>query len=106
MTLDDFVLTARAAWPSWPGTDAEAFARFIEALVKNDASLGRELDKLHARDLWLAFHAGRGLAPAIAAIESTCFSDLTNILRARRAEPAQAEEAVQRLRDRLLVAAP
>lgn len=105
MNLDEFVSTARAAWPAWPGSDPEAFARFVEELQAN-AEDKAPLDSLHVADLWLAFHAGRGLAPAVAALEASCFADLTHILRARRAEPAQAEEAVQRLRHRLLVADP
>ena len=105
MNLDEFVSTARAAWPTWPGSEPEAFARFVEELHAN-AEDKAPLDSLHAADLWLAFHAGRGLAPAVAALEASCFADLTHVLRARRAEPAQAEEAVQRLRHRLLVPDP
>jgi RNA polymerase sigma-70 factor (ECF subfamily) len=114
VTLDEFVLTAKAAWPAWPGADDVAFAQFVEALVAKAPQSGSEaaaqekigLDALHAGDLWLAFHAGRGIGPAVAALEASCFSDLTNILRARRAEPSQADEVVQRLRHHLLVADP
>ncbi|MCL2777651.1 MAG: sigma-70 family RNA polymerase sigma factor [Polyangiaceae bacterium] len=105
MNLDEFVSTAGAAWPAWPGSDPKAFTRFVEQLRANSEN-NTALDSLHAADLWLAFHAGRGVAPAIAALESKCFADLSRVLRARRAEPAQAEEAVQRLRHRLLVAEP
>lgn len=104
MNLAEFVATARAAWPAWPGANDAAFARFVEGL--QSAADGAPLDSLRAADLWLAFHAGLGVAPAVAALDATCFSDLTNILRARRAEPAQAEEVIQRLRHRLLVAEP
>lgn len=104
MNLAEFVATARAAWPAWPGANDAAFARFVEEL--QSAPDGAPLDSLRAADLWLAFHAGLGVAPAVAALDATCFSDLANILRARRAQPAQAEEVVQRLRHRLLVAEP
>jgi RNA polymerase sigma-70 factor, ECF subfamily len=101
VNVDDFVVTARASWPEWPNTDATAFAQFVSS------TLGEvPFESLHAKDLWLAFHAGRGLPQAVAALESSCFSDLPNILRARRAEPAEVDEVVQRLRDRLLVAEP
>jgi RNA polymerase sigma-70 factor (ECF subfamily) len=105
MTLDEFVSMARAAWPAWPGTDANAFGRFVQELQAS-AEEKAPLDSLRAADLWLAFHAGVGVAPAVAALDARCFSDLQNMLRARRAEPAQAEEVVQRLRHRLLVAQP
>ncbi len=105
MNLAEFVATARAAWPPWPGTDDAAFARFIEELQQGHEDRA-PLDSLRAADLWLAFHAGLGIAPAIATLDAVCFSDLVNILRARRAAPAQAEEVVQRVRHRLLVAEP
>jgi RNA polymerase sigma-70 factor, ECF subfamily len=99
LRLDDFVVLARAPWPEWAGTDAQAFEAFV-------AALGAPLEDLKAADLWLAFHAGRGLAPAVVALESSCFSDLAAVLRARRADAAEADEIVQRVRDRLLVAPP
>ena len=105
MNLAEFVATARAAWPPWPGADAAAFARFVEELQQGPEERA-PLDSLRAADLWLAFHAGLGIAPALATLDAMCFSDLVNILRARRAQPAQAEEVVQRLRHRLLVAEP
>lgn len=105
MTLDDFVEAARAAWPVWPGADDAAFAQFAGAL-QTDGPDAVPLDSLLAPDLWLAFHAGRGVAGAVAAVDASCFADLHAILRARRADPAEAEEVVQRLRHRLLVAEP
>ena len=105
MNLAEFVATARAAWPPWPNTNEAAFARFVEELQQGPQ--GRApLDTLRAADLWLAFHAGLGIAPAVGALDATCFADLANVLRARRAPPAQADEVVQRLRHRLLVAEP
>jgi len=104
MTIDDFVSSASAGWPTWPGTDSAAFAEFVGAL--QTAEDPAPLESLRAADLWLAFHAGRGLAPAVATLDATCFSDLATILQARRADPAEAEETVQRLRHRLLVAEP
>ncbi len=108
MTLDDLVLTAKAAWPVWPGADEVGFASFVRELTASGepAETSAPLEGLHAADLWLAFHAGRGVGPAVAALDARCFSDLTNILRARRAPPEEADEVVQRLRHRLLVAEP
>lgn len=109
MTPDELTTNAQAAWPIWPGTDAPAFRQFIESLSRGDGQAdGVEvaLEDLHAADLWLAFHAGRGIGPAVAALEATCFADLHAILRARRADPAEAEEVVQRVRHRLLVPEP
>ena len=103
VTLDEFILTARATWPDWPGVDAPAFTRFVEELLRSE-NVG--LDALRGGDLWLAFHAGHGHGLAVAALESTCFAGLTGVLRARRADPAEADEVVQRIRHRLLVASP
>jgi RNA polymerase sigma-70 factor, ECF subfamily len=103
MTLDEFVLTSSAAWPRWAGADEAGFLRFVEELQAKDEA---RLDTLRGGDLWLAFHAGIGLAPALQALEATCFSELASLLRARRAQPSEADEVVQRLRHRLLVAAP
>lgn len=104
MTADELITIARAAWPAWPGVDEVAFKAFIERLGASEEPV--PLEDLHAADLWLAFHAGRGLAPAVAALEAACFADLHAILRARRADPAEAEEVVQRVRHRLLVPEP
>ncbi|MBX3228643.1 MAG: sigma-70 family RNA polymerase sigma factor [Labilithrix sp.] len=105
MTRDEFVTAARAAWPAWPGADDAAFARFVDDLQAGAAE-PVPLGELRAPDLWLAFHAGRGVAAAVAALDASCFADLHVVLRARRADPAEAEEVVQRLRHRLLVAEP
>lgn len=121
MTLDEFVRSAKAAWPSWPVSSASAssaagdaetgFAKFVGAILTGAAGpteAGKEatLENLRAGDLWLAYHAGLGYPPAVAALEATCFADLDKILRARRADAAESEEVVQRLRHRLLVAGP
>lgn len=98
MNLDEFVLTARASWPEWPGTDATAFALFVEHACADAA-----LETLQGADLWLAFHAGHGLPAAVAALDAACFADLGTLLRGRRASPTEADEVVQRLRHRLLV---
>lgn len=89
------------------GGDA-GFAQFIGSIVNGQGQTGQEatLDSLRAGDLWLAYHAGLGYPPAVAALEAMCFADLDKILRARRADAAESEEVVQRLRHRLLVAAP
>ena len=103
MMLDRFVSTAKAAWPEWAGADEAAFARFAGALRAEDGG-PVALENLRAGDLWLAFHAAWGHPEAQRTLEATCFRDLASHLRARRASPSQAEEAVQRLRHRLLVA--
>jgi len=105
MNLDEWVLTARASWPEWPSVDAAGFALYVES-IRSSEGVVAPLDSLHAGDLWLAFHAGRGVPHAVAALESSCFSDLPNILRARRAEPSEIDEVVQRIRANLLVAEP
>lgn len=102
MTPDELTTEAEAAWPAWPGADRIAFKQFIEGL----AAGGAPLEELHGSDLWLAFHAGHGVAPAVVALEAACFADLHAVLRARRADPAEAEEVVQRVRHRLLVPEP
>lgn len=104
MSLEAFVWTAKNAWPAWPGTNEPGFAQFVTQLRAEDGGPA-QLEKLRAGDLWLAFHAGTGHREAQIAFESTCFTDLTRHLMARRASASQAEEAVQRLRHRLLVPA-
>lgn len=100
--LDRFVATAKAAWPAWAGAHEGAFAQFVAALRNEDGG-PVALESLRAGDLWLAFHAGSGHPDAQRALETTCFRELASHLMARRASPSQAEEAVQRLRHRLLV---
>lgn len=103
MTLDEFVLSAKRAWPAWPGADAGAFAAFVTNL-RHDDGQRVEPATLRGADLWLAFHAGWGNVHAQAAFEATCMRDLSAHLSARRASPSQADEAVQRLRHHLLLA--
>jgi RNA polymerase sigma-70 factor (ECF subfamily) len=105
MTFEELLLVARASWPAWPGIQPDAFAAFVRALPRS-AESSESFEALRAGDLWLAFHAGRGLTPAIAALEATCFADLGHLLRARRADPSHIDEVIQRLRHRLLVAEP
>jgi RNA polymerase sigma-70 factor (ECF subfamily) len=105
MTFEELLLVARASWPSWPGARPDAFAAYVRALPGADDG-AESYESLRAGDLWLAFHAGQGLAPAIAALEASCFADLGHLLRARRADPGHIDEVIQRLRDRLLVAEP
>lgn len=102
MTLDEFVSTARGAWPAWPGAQVGAFAHFVGELRGEDGA-AVDLAALRAADLWLAFHAGGGNPQAQAAFEATCMRDLSTHLTARRASPSQADEAVQRLRHHLLL---
>lgn len=104
MSIEDFVAVARAEWPAWVGSDGTAFARFVEERLAEEQTALDDLHTLHASDLWLAYHAGLGLAPAVLAVEQRCFADLSSVLLARRAPLEQAEEVVQRLRHRLLVA--
>lgn len=102
MTLDAFVCTAKTCWPSWPGVNESAFARFVAAM-RTEEGTPVVLEKLRAGDLWLAFHAGTGNREAQLAFEATCLHDLAAHLIGRRASPSQADEAVQRLRHRLLL---
>ena len=106
MTFEELLLVARASWPAWPGVKPEAFAAYVRALPRSEDGAESSYESLRAGDLWLAFHAGQGLAPAIAALEASCFADLGHLLRARRADPGHIDEVIQRLRDRLLVAEP
>jgi RNA polymerase sigma-70 factor (ECF subfamily) len=103
MTLAEFVLSAGEERRRWPGADEIAFARFITAL---GARTECPLEELRAADLWIAFHASRGVPAAIQVLESSCFGDLAALLRGRGADPSEADEVVQRLRHRLLVAEP
>lgn len=104
-TLDEFVAAAKNAWPEWSGVHEAGFRHFVSTL-RSDEGAPADLRSLRAADLWLAFHAAHGHPKAQHALEVGCFRDLVSHLCARRASPSQAEEAVQRLRHRLLAAGP
>src|ERR1700744_5787370 len=106
MTLDELVAKARAAWPNWSGADAAAFRQFVEALRPAEGEDAVPFEELHAADLWLAFHAARGVEAAVVALEQSCFANLDAILRARPADAAAGAGVVQRIRHRLLVPEP
>ena len=100
--LARMLVTARTAWPGVVVGD-EAYVRYVaERAAKVD---GARLQELHAADLYLACACTAGDPQAIAALDRGFFPDVLASLARSGVEHAVADEAVQRLRERLFVAA-
>jgi RNA polymerase sigma-70 factor (ECF subfamily) len=92
----------RAAWPAVVVGD-EAFVRYVaERAAKGERT---RLQDLHAADLYLACACAAGDPQAIAALDRGFFPEVLAGLVRSGAPPAIADEAVQRLRERLFVPA-
>ena len=96
-------VTARAAAeePSVPALPE--FAEFVQQqLDAHDV----HPERIAAGDLLLAFAASRGESRALARLEETCFGAIGRIVGHLRMTPEQVDEVTQRVRTKLLVAAP
>jgi RNA polymerase sigma-70 factor (ECF subfamily) len=81
----------------------EAYVRYVaERAARGD---GIRLEELHAGDLYLACACTAGDPQAIAALDRSLLSRVVVVLVRSGTPRAIAEEAVQRLRERLFVAA-
>jgi RNA polymerase sigma-70 factor (ECF subfamily) len=101
--LSRLLAAARAAWPtvSLPG---EAFVRLLgERAARAGAA---PLERLHTSDLFLAGACAAGDPAALTALEQSLLAPLPAILVRSGVAKDVAEEAVQGLRERLLVDKP
>jgi RNA polymerase sigma-70 factor (ECF subfamily) len=101
-TLARMLSEGRAAWPAVAVSD-EAYVRYLaERAPADDES---PLDALHAADLYLACACANGDAQAIAALDRGYLPAVLGVLARSGVDRAVADEAVQRLRERLFVSA-
>ena len=101
--LASIIATARAAWPG-VDLDVDAFASHLAGLVAADGDAS--IPRLQTSDLYLACACARGDAAALAAFDAAFMRPLPAILAGAGHDPATADETTQRLRERLLIAAP
>jgi RNA polymerase sigma-70 factor (ECF subfamily) len=80
----------------------EAYVRYVADRVPGGE--GGRLEDLHAADVYLACACAAGDAQAIAALDRGYLSEVLAVLGRSGVERAAADEAVQRLRERLFVA--
>src|SRR5262245_18454262 len=92
MALDDARARARAAYPEIEIEDSVFAAR------------AGELDDAHAPDLWLAIACSRGDAKALAIFEQKFLPEVARGVAAVDPSPTFADEVIQELRAKLLVA--
>ena len=99
-------LVARARGEA-PGVelDAEAFVGYVAERVTFDVHGRPRVAALHAGDLWIAFGCVTKDAAALAAFETRFAPEIKGAL-TRSFEPALADDAELRLRERLLLVAP
>ena len=100
--LDALVAAARAAWPDLCLT-AEGFVRHLADRAPEGAGEAW-LGDVVAADLYLAAACAGGDAAAVTAFHA--LHDATIRAAAREVAPAAADEVAQRVREKLLVAAP
>jgi RNA polymerase sigma-70 factor (ECF subfamily) len=91
---------ARAAWPD-VALDELAFAAELRRRTADT-----ELGALHVADLYLAAGCAAGNAAALAHLERTCMPAVRATLARLRYTPAQIDDALQAMREDLLVSAP
>jgi RNA polymerase sigma-70 factor (ECF subfamily) len=101
-SLERMLADARAAWPGIAVTD-EAYVRYVAE--RAPTAEGARLEDLHAADVYLACACAGGDAQAIAALDRGYLPEVLAILGRCGIERAVADEAVQKLRERLFVAA-
>jgi RNA polymerase sigma-70 factor (ECF subfamily) len=100
--LREMLAVARAAWPAIVVSD-EAYVRHVaERASKGE---GARPQDLHAADVYLACACAAGDPQAIAALDRAFFPEVLAVLARSGVPRAVADEAVQRLRERLFVAA-
>jgi len=101
--LDRALATARAAWPAVT-VDAAAWMRWLGGLVPLPVVADAPLGPLEVTDLYVAFAAGTGDAPAVAACDELLVREAMVAAARVRVQPAVRDEACQIVRAIVFVA--
>ena len=101
--LSELVDRARVERPGLTIDDTE-LAGFLAARIDADADPVAAAGGAHAGDLALACACARGVAAALTAFDAEVLPAAAAAVRGMRANDAEVDEAVQRVRERLLVA--
>lgn len=99
----DVAAAVTARWPaSW--VDGASFGRYLAARLDPALAPAAALAELFAADLYLACACGRGVAAAQLAFEREYVAELPAVLRTVDASRDRVDEALQLLREKMLVA--
>jgi len=90
--------TARQAWPAI-ALDENAFADALRTRITDEAPL----DKLHVAELYIAVALAAADPAALAAFEQHCGETIRRAIVASGATPAETDDLVQVVRERLIV---
>lgn len=104
-TLLSGIAAAEAAFPGIL-LPHEAFARHVGSVLTGAADIARALSSLHWGELWLTLACARGDERALALFERNYMRALPRAVAHLRRDEAFAAEVQQRVREKLLVAAP
>jgi RNA polymerase sigma-70 factor (ECF subfamily) len=100
--IQELLASARAA-QSGVEIDEPALAARLAEYIAGSADPAAELEAVDVPDLRIAFGCARGVPAALAALERDCLGLARSAL-ARMLDPAAAEDAMQLVRERVLVA--
>jgi RNA polymerase sigma-70 factor (ECF subfamily) len=99
--IEELLASARAAQPE-VAIDEVALAGHLGAYLAESDDPAAELETLYVPDLRLAFGCARGVAAALTLLERDYLGPARSAL-ARMLSPSEAEDAIQSLRERVLV---
>jgi len=100
--LPELLDRAERRWPMLP-SDRPAFTAYLGRHRPRDSSLDAYLSSVHVEDLFLAFTCGRGNPEAQAMLDSLYLTRVEKELERKAWLAPLAADAIQQLRDRLLV---
>ena len=103
--LVEVIGRARAGWPELDLDEAGFVTHAARGLIP-DESIDRQLEELHASDLWLAFGCAVRHDPAVVAFDREVLRAVGPLLARLQPTPQLVDDVRQQLRDKLLVAAP
>jgi RNA polymerase sigma-70 factor, ECF subfamily len=98
----DVAAAVAARWPAW--VDPASFAGYLAARLDPALAPAAAMAEVFAADLYLACACVRGVAAAHAAFEREYVAELPAVLRAIDASRDRVDEALQLLREKMLVA--
>ncbi len=100
--LQQVLAAARAAFPTVP-LEEDAFLAHLAQRLEGDSDLAEALEALHAQDIFLAFAALRGAAPALEELDRRLVTASRSAVTQFRAPPSFTEDVQQLLRQKLLL---